>query len=268
MKTKMEKKQTMDKLPVTEHLGELRNRILVSLGVITVFFCLCFYYSESIFRLLTLPLHYTIKLSLDNPYISFIPGKFFEHNLNVLRPAEALWTHIKISFISAFVVSSPVIFHEIWKFVAPGLIEREKKYVMPFVVITTFLFLIGALFCFIIVLPFAMNFLQNYKMENLQFNWTIGYYVDFCLKFIIAFGAIFELPVVLVFLTRMGIVSPAALAKNRKYAVLLAFVAAALLTPTPDAFNQTLMALPIVLLYEVGIWASRILNVKQKDKNV
>ncbi len=256
----------MDKVPVTEHLGELRKRIFISLGVIVFFFSLCFYYSESIFKLLTLPLHYTLKLSIDSPYISFVPGSFFEHKLNVLRPAEALWAHIKISFIGAFVLSSPVVFYEIWMFIAPGLLNREKKYTIPFVIATTVLFLIGAFFCFLIVLPFAMNFLQNYKMDNLQFNWTIGYYVDFCLKFIIAFGAVFELPVVLVFLTKIGIVSPSSLAKNRKYAVLLAFVAAALLTPTPDAFNQTLMALPIVLLYEVGIVASKILNVRKKEE--
>ncbi|MEN8265058.1 MAG: twin-arginine translocase subunit TatC, partial [Nitrospirota bacterium] len=191
----------MDKAPLTSHLGELRNRIVITLIAVLIAFCASFYFSETIFRLLTLPLHYTIKISLDNPYFSFVPGQFFEHKLNVLRPAEALWTHIKISFIAAFIFSSPVIFYEIWRFIAPGLLEKERKYAFPFVFTTTFLFLTGSLFCFGIVLPFAMNFLQNYKMENLQFSWTIGYYIDFCLKFILAFGAIFELPVIVVFLT-------------------------------------------------------------------
>jgi sec-independent protein translocase protein TatC len=256
----------MDKLPLTEHLVEMRKRILVSLIAVVVIFVVCFYLSEHIFRLLTVPLRYTMKLSLDNPYLSFVPGEFFDHKLNVLRPAEALWTHIKIALICAVIISSPIIFYEVWNFVSPGLIQKEKKYVIPFVFITTFLFLIGALFCFIIVLPFAMNFLQSYKMENLQNTWTLGYYIDFCLKFILAFGVVFELPVVLVFLTKMGIVTPKTLAKNRKYAIVLAFVAAAFLTPTPDAFNQSLMALPIILLYETGIWASRILSVKQKEQ--
>jgi sec-independent protein translocase protein TatC len=256
----------MDKAPLTAHLGELRNRILISLIAVVITFCVCFYYSEYIFRVLTMPLHYAIQVSLENPYISFVPGKFADHKLNVLRPAEALWTHIKIAFIGAFIVSSPIIFLEIWKFIAPGLLHKEKKYALPFVLTTTLLFLIGALFCFIIVLPFAMNFLQNYKMENLQFNWTIGYYIDFCLKFILAFGAIFELPVISVFATKMGIVTPEFLAKNRKYAVLIAFVVAALLTPTPDAFNQTLMAVPIIILYEAGIWASKILGKKKKTE--
>ncbi|MBC8414715.1 MAG: twin-arginine translocase subunit TatC [Nitrospira sp.] len=253
----------MDKAPLTEHLGELRNRIVVSLVVVLGIFMFSFYYSEDIFRLLTMPLRYTINFSLETPYLSFLPGKFFDQKLTVLRPAEALWTHMKIGFISALVLSSPVLFYELWKFISPGLIEKERKYALPFVLCTSTLFLIGSLFCFFIVLPFAMNFLQDYKMESLNFSWTIEYYVDFCLKFILAFGAVFELPVVTVFLTKLGIVTPDFLAKHRKYAVLAAFVIAALLTPTPDAFNQTLMAVPIIILYEVGILASRIFNRKK-----
>lgn len=256
----------MDKAPLTEHLVEARNRIIISLIVVLLAFSGCFYFSEDIFRLLNVPLHYTMKFSTEPPYLSFVPGVLFDYKLAVLRPAEALWTHIKISFISAFIVTSPIIFYEIWKFIAPGLLAKEKKYALPFVLTTSSLFIIGSSFCFIIVLPFTMNFLLTYKMENLQTNWTLGYYIDFCLKFILAFGAIFELPVVTVFLTKLGIVTPDYLAKNRKYAVLIAFVVAALLTPTPDAFNQTLMAIPIIILYEVGIWASRILNRKQKPK--
>ncbi|HDH04558.1 MAG TPA: twin-arginine translocase subunit TatC [Nitrospirae bacterium] len=254
----------MDKAPLTEHLGELRNRILVSLVVVAIIFGVSFYYSEYIFRLLILPLHYTLEFSLESPYISLSDLKNSGLELVFLAPAEALWMHIKISFISAFIISSPLIFFEVWRFIAPGLLEKERKYALPFVFTTTFLFLLGALFCFIIVLPFAMNFLLSYKTENLKPMISVGKYIDFCLKFILSFGAIFELPVITVFATKMGIVTPDVLAKNRKYAVLVAFVAAALLTPTPDAFNQTLMAVPIIILYEAGIWASRILNRKKK----
>ncbi|GBD97040.1 MAG TPA: twin-arginine translocase subunit TatC [Nitrospirae bacterium] len=254
----------MDKAPLTEHLGELRNRIIIILVVVSITFGVCFYYSEHIFRLLTLPLHYTLEFSLENPYVSLSAIKNSGLELVFLAPAEALWMHIKISFISAFIISSPLIFFEVWRFIAPGLLEKERKYALPFVFTTTFLFLLGALFCFIIVLPFAMNFLLTYKTENLKPMISVGKYIDFCLKFILSFGAIFELPVVTVFATRMGIVTPDVLAKNRKYAVLIAFIAAALLTPTPDAFNQTLMAVPIIILYEAGIWASRILDRKKK----
>ena len=256
----------MDKAPLTEHLGELRNRIVVSLIIVLAAFTVSFYFSENIFRLLTMPIHNTVSFSIHSPYISFNPGKSPDLKLIFIAPAEAVWMHIKISFISAFIVSSPILFYETWRFIAPGLLERERKYAIPFVFTTTFLFLLGSLFCFIIILPFAMNFLLTYKTENLQPMISVGNYIDFCLKFILSFGAIFELPVMMVFLTKMGVVTPEFLAKNRKYSVLIAFILAALLTPTPDAFNQTLMAIPIIVLYETGILASRILNKKKPDE--
>lgn len=254
----MDKKQSL-----TEHLGELRNRILITVIAIVIGFGVSFYFSEFIFKILTLPMHSTLKFSLEKPFLSY-QAKNPELRLVFLAPAEALWMHFKISLISGIVLSSPIIFYEIWRFLSPGLLEKEKRYAMPFVIVTTSLFLIGALFCFIIVLPFAMNFLLTYKTEHLQPMLSVGKYVDFCLKFVIAFGVVFELPVVVLFLTRMGIVTPDFLAKNRKYAILIAFVLAALLTPTPDAFNQTLMAGPMILLYEIGILASRIFNRKRK----
>lgn len=267
LKRKQKKKQArMDKAPLTEHLGELRNRILVSLIAVVIAFGVSFNFSEYIFRLLTFPLHYTLNFSIHNPYLSFIPSKSPDINLVFLAPAEALWMHIKIAFISAFIISSPLIFFEIWRFIAPGLMEKERKYAIPFVLTTTFLFLIGSLFCFIIVLPFAMNFLLTYKTENLTPMISVGNYIDLCLKFILSFGAVFELPIILIFLTKMGIVTIDFLAKNRKYAVLAAFVLAALLTPTPDAFNQTLMAVPIIILYEIGILACKILNRRKKKE--
>jgi len=256
----------MDKMPITEHLGDLRKRILISLVSVTVGFAVCFYYSERIFDVLTFPLNTVLKLSFSTPYFAFEPTENPGIELVFLAPAEALWMHFKISFIAGFILSTPVIFHEVWKFISPGLMAKEKRYTLPFVFVTTFLFLLGALFCFIIVLPFAMNFLLTYKTENLKPMLSVGKYIDFCLKFIIAFGVIFELPVVSVFLTKMGIVTTEFLKKNRKYAVLIAFVLAAFLTPTPDAFNQTLMAVPIIILYEVGIWASVFFNEKKEEE--
>lgn len=256
----------MDKQPITEHLGELRKRILMALTAVVISFAASFYFSEFIFNVLTMPLHNTLILSFKKPFFTYQTTNS-DLTLVFLGPAEALWMHFKISLVAGIVISSPVIFYEVWRFISPGLLLKEKRYVLPFVFITTFLFLIGALFCFAIVLPFAMNFLLTYKTENLKPMLSVGKYIDFCLKFILAFGAVFELPVVVVFLTKMGIVTTEFLAKNRKYAVLLAFVLAAILTPTPDAFNQTLMAVPIIVLYEVGIWASRIFN-KKKDVEV
>lgn len=253
----------MEKLPLTGHLSELRNRILVSLAIVLVSAGACFYFSENIFSFLVFPINGTIQLSLTYPFFSFHAIKESNTELVFLAPAEALWMHFKISLVGGIVISSPVLLYEFWRFTAPGLLDKEKKYLLPFIFITMFLFMLGALFCFFIVLPFAMNFLLTYKTAVLKPMLSVGRYIDFCLKFILAFGAVFELPVVLVFLTRMGIVTPKTLAKNRKYAVVLAFVAAAFLTPTPDAFNQSLMALPIVLLYEAGIWASKAFSIKK-----
>ena len=144
----------------------------------------------------------------------------------------------------------------------PGVECKEKKYVVPFIVTATFLFLIGAAFCFTIILPFALTFLLGYKVEHMAPKLSVGSYMDFCLKFILAFGVIFELPLVIILLVRFGMVTPEQLAKQRRYAVLLAFIAGAVLTPTPDVFDQTLMALPIIVLYEIGILVSRTIQRK------
>lgn len=267
LKIKKELRQRkMDKQPLTEHLVELRKRIFVSLISILIAFGVCFNFSEHIFHMLTLPIRAVLKFSLEKPFISYQASETPALTLVFLAPAEALWMHFKISLVSGIIITSPVIFFEIWRFVAPGLLLKEKRYVLPFIAVSTSLFLLGALFCFIVVLPFAMNFLLTYKTENVKPMLSVGNYMDFCLKFILAFGVVFELPVVLVFLTRMGIVTTGFLSKNRKYAVLLAFVLAAVLTPTPDAFNQTLMAVPIIFLYEVGIIASKLMGGKEKDQ--
>ena len=121
----------MDKAPLTEHLGELRNRIFISLGLVIVAFGVSFNYSENIFTILTSPIHNTIHFSLNSPFITFTPNKHANMNLVFLAPAEAVWMHIKISFIRAFIISSPVIFFEIWRFIVPGLLNKERRN-MPF----------------------------------------------------------------------------------------------------------------------------------------
>lgn len=246
------------KMPLAKHLGELRKRIIISLIAIAVTFCIAFNYSEEIFGYTMFPLKYSLHLSVKKLSASFVPqDKLHNTKLVFLAPAEAFWMNLKVAFVAGFILALPVIFHQLWMFISPGLIQKEKKYVLPFILFATALFLAGASFCFFIVLPFAMGFLLTYKVGDfLMPMLSVGQYIDFCLKFILAFGVIFELPIAIVFLARMGIVTPQGLAKNRKFAILLAFIAGAILTPTPDAFNQTLMAVPIILLYEVGIWIS------------
>lgn len=255
------------KMPITEHLGDLRKRISISLIALCITFVAAFTVSEHILGILMFPLKYSLDFSVRELYLHFVPDDKLGGNTKLvfLAPTEAFWMNVKISIVTGLIFALPVIFYQFWKFISPGLLPNEKKYVLPFVFSATGLFLFGAAFCLFIVLPFAMGFLLTYKVGDfLMPMLSVGQYVDFCLKFILAFGIVFQLPIVIVFLTQIGIVNPRTLAKNRRYSVLIAFVLAAFLTPTPDIFNQTLMAVPMILLYEVGILVSIFLDRKKK----
>ena len=255
-----------EKMPLTAHLGELRKRIVVSLSALLVTFTVCFAYSEEIFSLIMFPLKHDLDFSVTEMYVQFVQkDKLQSTKLVFLGPAEAFWMNMKVALVAGLIFALPVVFHQFWKFIAPGLLPKERRYVLPFVLVATTLFIAGAAFCFVIVLPFALSFLLTYKVGDfLMPMLSVGQYVDFCLKFILAFGIIFETPVVIVFLTKLGIVTPQTLASGRRYAILFAFVAAAFLTPTPDAFNQCLMAVPMILLYELGIWISPLFTPSRK----
>lgn len=248
-----------------EHLSELRKKIMVSLIAVTIAFLGTFNYSEYILQFIMFPLRYTLDFSVRKMYMYYVySDKLKNTKLVFLSPAEGFWMNMKIALVAAFIIALPVVFQQLWSFISPGLHSKEKKYVIPFIFIATTLFLVGASFCFFVVLPFALEFLLTYKVGDYMMPMlSVGQYVDFCLKFILAFGAVFELPIIIVFFTRMGFVTPKTLAKNRRYAIVIAFIIAAILTPTPDAFNQILMAVPMIVLYEVGILASRIFSRKE-----
>jgi sec-independent protein translocase protein TatC len=269
---KEENKITDKKVPFLEHLTELRSRLIVSFIVFAVFFGILFYYSEYLYHLMILPMKSKLTLHKSFPFVNFIPMEIKDASFIVTAPGERFWMHIKISVVGAIVLSLPVILYQTWKFIAPGLFPNEKRYLGPFIVASSIFFIIGAAFCFIVVLPFALGFLLEYKMDQTQDLKTlisIGEYINFTLKFVVSFGAVFELPIIILLLTKMGIVTPVILSKKRKYAVLLAFIIAAILTPTGDAFNLMLMAVPILILYEVGILASRfIANRKGKKDSI
>lgn len=248
-----------EKMSFFSHLEELRKRIVVSLVAIGIGFILTFSYSETILRFLKRPLTTDLIFSRTYPFLRAVPRPGTPIDLIFLAPAEAFWMHMKIALLTGLMLVLPVLLHQIWKFIAPGLLPREKRYALPFVILATMFFVFGLLFCFFFVLPFALKFLLTYKTENLKPMISVGNYVDFTSKFLLAFGLVFELPLAIAIAARMGLVTPQWLSKNRKYAILINFVIAAILTPTPDIFNQTLMALPMCLLYEVGILAARFL---------
>jgi sec-independent protein translocase protein TatC len=250
------------RMPFLAHLEELRKRLIISFSVIGVAFVLAFNVREYCIRLLQWPLTTDIVMGRKFPFIAF-NDKPPLAKLTALGPAETLWTHFKVAFIVGAMLALPVILYEIWKFIEPGLLPKEKRFALPFVILSTISFFIGVAFCFFIVLPMAMQFLLTFD-PSIQQMPRFGEYVDFTLKFLLAFGVIFELPLAITIAARLGMVTPQFLARNRKYAILVNFIVAAILTPTPDVFNQALMALPMCVLYEVGILAARLVTRRPK----
>ncbi|HEX5816657.1 MAG TPA: twin-arginine translocase subunit TatC [Methylomirabilota bacterium] len=229
-----------DKMPFMEHLGELRVRIMRSLYAVLVGLVIAFPFSERITEFLMRPV------------------TTLGHKLVFTAPAEAFWVQMKVALITGVFISAPGILWQVWAFIAPGLHKHERKYAAPFVIIGSLMFVGGGAFALLVVTPYAIEFLLSYARATLQPMITIENHVGFILKFTLAFGLVFELPLILTILARMGVVTPKMLARNRKYAILGAFIVSAILTPTPDMFNQSLMAGPLILLYEVGIVCARI----------
>jgi sec-independent protein translocase protein TatC len=229
-----------DKMSFMEHLGELRTRIVRGLIALLVGLVIAFPMSQRIVDYLARPIQAT------------------GNTLVFLAVTEAFWVQMKVALIAGLFIASPAILWQVWAFVAPGLYQNEKKYAAPFVIVGSLMFLAGGAFSLFVVTPYAVNFMLSFARPGLQPMISIGSYIDFLLKFTLAFGLVFELPLGLTLAARMGLVTPKTLARNRKYAILGAFVAAAVLTPTPDAFNQVLMAGPLIILYEVGIVSARV----------
>ncbi len=246
------------KMPFLTHLEELRRRLIVSLIAIGIGFVLSFNYSEVVLALLKRTLTFAFAFQRSYPYLVALPR--VAPDLVFLAPAEAFWAHLKLGFFTGLLIALPVVLYEVWKFVAPGLLRQEKRFALPFLFLSVLFFLGGIAFCYFLVLPFAMNFLLTYKTEGLRPLLSVGQFIDFTVKFLLAFGVIFQLPLAIAVGAAANLISAKFLARNRKYAILINFTIAAILTPTPDIFNQTLMAVPLTLLYEVGILAARLIE--------
>ena len=214
-----------------EHLEELRRRIFKMLAAVLVFAIGAYAYSDKLIDYFTKPL----------PVVYF------------MAPTEAIMVRIKISLIAGTIVGIPIILYQLWMFIGPGLLKREIKIVAPIVLSATIFFLGGASFCFFLVLPYAMKFLLSYGTANMQPLISIDSYLSFAGMLILAFGLIFELPVVSFILGRVGIITSKMLSSWRRYAIIIILIAAAILTPTPDLINQMLLAGPLYILYEISI---------------
>ncbi|WP_054689216.1 twin-arginine translocase subunit TatC [Desulfosarcina cetonica] len=233
---------TDDKIPFTAHLEELRRRLIISFIAVGVGFVVCYGFKEKLFQILTHPL-ITVMKQGDTLIYTGLP--------------EAFFTFLKVSFLGGLMLASPVIIYQFWMFVAPGLYAREKKLLLPIVFLSSVFFVGGALFGYFIVFPFGFQFFLGFATETIRPMPSMKEYLGFSAKLLLAFGLVFELPLVITFLARLGIVSVDFLKKNRKYAILLFFVVAAILTP-PDVVTQAMMAGPLMVLYEISILGARI----------
>jgi len=169
-----------------------------------------------------------------------------------------------VAFIAGILAAAPLIFYELWMFIAPGLYQKEKKMVIPFVVSSTILFVGGALFGYFVVFPFGFKFFIGFSNETVKALPSVKQYFSFSIKLLFAFGAVFELPVIIFFLSKMGIVTPQFLRQKRKYAILMTFALGAVLTP-PDVITQCMMAGPLIVLYEIGILVSKVAYKKKEE---
>ncbi|HEY7435879.1 MAG TPA: twin-arginine translocase subunit TatC [Methylomirabilota bacterium] len=226
------------KMSFFDHLTELRHRIVWSLIPAGVGLGISLYFTTGVMKFLTRDL---------------------KTDLVFTTPTEAFWTYMKVAMIMGLFIAMPVILWNVWAFVAPGLHKHERKYAAPFVIIGSLLFIAGGAFALFVVVPFAITFLVSFGQDQgLKAMITVSSYIDFILKFTLAFGVVFEMPVVITLLSMIGVVTPQFLSKNRKYAILINFIIAAVLTPTPDIVNQSLMAGPLIVLYEIGIVCARV----------
>jgi len=238
------------KMPVMEHLVELQARLTRAVLVVAVVFIGTFFYADTLVQWLRVPLQNAFipgKLQWVPTDLPMVPFVF-------LAPAEALWQNVKVAGLFALVLATPHILWEVWQFVVPGLHSQERRFVGPFVLLSSMAFYMGLSFSFFFVLPFALNFLISYGV-NAGFipQISIAQYVGFSLWFLVVFGLIFEVPLAITLMAKLGWVDVPFLKRYRKWAFLGAFIFAAILTPTPDPFNQCLMALPMYVFYEVGI---------------
>ncbi|HSF32508.1 MAG TPA: twin-arginine translocase subunit TatC [Candidatus Tectomicrobia bacterium] len=224
-----------DKLPFTDHLDELRHRLIVSLVGVGLGFAVSYGFSQQLLVLLQRPL----------------PSR-----LIFIAPTEAFFVNLKVAFYAGLFLSVPLLLFQLWKFVAPGLYAHERRYSFPFLIVSTVLFLLGAAFAYAVILPIALRFLIAQGGELWQPNITLSNYLSFCMRLILAAGLVFEFPLLMYFLTKVGVITAESLIKNRKYAILAAFIVSAILTP-PDVFSQVLLAVPLFLLFEVSIFVAK-----------
>lgn len=232
------------------HIADLRKRLTISTITVVVMFFACFSFYEPILEWMMAPVKHALPAGTS---------------MIAVEIQETFFTAMKVAFFGGFIISLPVIFWQLWLFLAPGLYDHEKKLVVPFVFFATLMFLLGASFAYYIVVPVGFDFLIAFGNSVVSVLPSIGKYVGFFTKLLIGFGIAFELPVITFFLAKIGLVNDQMLKDFFRYAVVLIFIVAAILTP-PDVISQVLMAAPLLILYGVSIYIAKVFNPAQKEE--
>lgn len=222
--------------PFLDHLEELRWRLIKSIIAVAVISVVAFYFTDYLFKVLWYPLKQAAP----------------ELKIHYFKVTEGFTTRMKLAIVAGAVVSSPIVFYQLWKFVVPGLYNREARMVLPIVMASTFFFLLGASFCYFVLLPYGLHFFYTQAPADTEPTLMMSDYLSFFLNLVLAFGAVFQLPVVAYFVGRIGIISSSLLAKGRRYAAVIIAVVAAVITP-PDVISQMAVGVPLYILYEISI---------------
>ncbi|MBN1562152.1 twin-arginine translocase subunit TatC [candidate division KSB1 bacterium] len=231
-------------MPFLDHLEELRWTLMRSLIAVVIGSIICFIFNEKIIQALRW---------VAPP----------DMNLVILAPTEGFMISVKVALFAGLVLALPFVAYEFWRFIVPGLLSKEKKLVPPIVFFTVLCFILGAAFSYFLILRYALKFLLNFQ-EQTENMIAIGKYLGFVVTLILVFGIVFELPVMSFFLSRIGLLTPDFLRTKRRYGIVIIFIVAALLTP-PDVMTQLMLAVPLIVLYEISIWVSA-MAVKKKEQ--
>jgi|ERR1700723_1976421 sec-independent protein translocase protein TatC len=235
-----------------DHLEELRKRIVYSIIAVAVGFCACWWKVERIYDV------------MQRPIMEVLKANGLSEKLVYLNPTEPFNLYLKIAALAGLFLTSPFVLYQVWMFISPGLYRNEKRYVVPFMVSTIALFTSGGYFGFKIVYPRALEFLVHFGRQ-FQPMITIGEYTSLFLSIVLGMGLIFEMPILIFFLALMGIVSAGFMWKNFRYSILVIFVIAAIVTPTPDIVNMCVFAAPMIALYVVSIGIAWLVHPKQRQ---
>ncbi len=239
-----------DRVSLVSHLEELRSRLVRASVAILIGFGVCYWQVQPIFHWLVKPLHDVMP---DAPLV-------------MLKLTEGFMTYLKLALWGGLLVASPVVLYQLWAFVAPGLYRHEKKLIAPLVVVSTILFALGAAFTYYLILPFTFKYLiMEFSTGDVKATLSMSSYISSTCMFMLTFGLIFQIPLLMMLLARMGIIKGATLARNRKYVLLGSFVLGAVLSP-PDVFSQALVSLPLFLLFEISIWIIRVQDLLKRKK--